>query len=219
MGKKPINEIKIYNESLSEDQREAKRVIDNNAITILSGAAGSGKTYLASSYALEKLSLEKKRGGINKIIITRPTISRKEDDIGFMPGGTFDKMELWLKPLISNIEKVEGVEKTNNLFRDKFIEILPLMFVQGVTFDNAITIVDEASNLSKKGMEMIFTRLGRNSKLIFCGDARQSLLDIQETGYDRLMYLSKTKRVNGLGSYELTSNFRHDIVRELLEIY
>lgn len=208
--------IQKYND-LSEDQAIAKKVIDSNDITCLLGQAGSGKTHLAVTYALERLALERKLGGINKIIITRPTIASKEDNIGFMPGSEEEKMAGWLYPQTSILEDIEGVEKSKALLKDKKVEILALMFCQGRTFKNSIVIVDESQNLSRNGAERLFTRLGTGSKMIFTGDPRQSLIDVRETGLDRLMQLSG--KVEGLESYTLTSNFRNPIIEKLLEVY
>lgn len=214
--KKLKNRIQKYN-NLSEDQILAKRIIDENAITVLSGKAGTGKTRLATVYALEKLALEKKRGGVNKIIISRPTISRKEDDIGFLPGSPDDKLMIWMMPIIDILEDVEGVDQSRRLLDNKVVEIVPLMYIKGRTFSNAIIIIDEASDLSIEGAEMVFTRLGKGSKMIFSGDPRQSLLDVKKTGLDRLVELSE--QVEGLGHSILTTNFRHNLVEELLKVY
>jgi phosphate starvation-inducible PhoH-like protein len=208
--------IQKYND-LSVDQAAAKKVINNNTITCLLGKAGTGKTRLATSYALERLALERKKGGVNKIIITRPTVGRKEDDIGFLPGSAEEKMNFWMMPIIDILEDLEGVEATKTLMKDKVVQIVPLMYIKGRTFPNSIVIIDEASDLSVDGAEMVFTRLGKGSKMIFCGDPKQSLLDVKKTGLDRLVELSSV--VTGLDHYELTTNFRHKLIDELLKVY
>lgn len=210
------NPIQKYN-NLSNDQSEAKRVIENNAITCLLGRAGSGKTHLAVAYALEKLALERKRGGIEKIIITRPTIARKEDNLGYAPGSPDEKMEHWMMPILDIVESIEGIDKTTGLIKNKHIQTVPLMHIMGRSFNSSIVILDEAQNLSKNGMEMVFTRLGRGSKLILCGDDRQSLIDEKETGLSRLVSISE--QIDGLDYYSLSSNFRHKIIEDLLSIF
>lgn len=207
--------IKKYNE-LSVDQAIAKKIIDISDISIISGKAGTGKTRLATIYALEKLALERKRG-VSKIVITRPTVGRKEDAIGFLPGDISEKLEPWLKPIYEILYDVEGVDIAERKIKEKQIEILPLMYVQGVTFCNSIVICDEAQNLSRQSAEMLFTRLGKGSKMIFCGDTRQSLLYEKDTGLSRLIEIKD--QIEGLGYYELTTNFRHKIIEQLLSIY
>lgn len=208
--------IAKYND-LSEDQAIAKKVIEENTITCLSGKAGSGKTFLAVCYALEKLATERKYGGINKIIITRPTVIRKEDAIGFLPGTEIEKLSPVLQPIYDAINQLEGAEKSEALLKDKTIEVIPLAYMQGRTATNSVMIIDESQHLSREGMEMIFTRIGVGSKAIFVGDDRQQFIENKQDGFSRLISLSD--KIEGLGRYELVSNFRNKIIEDLLEIY
>lgn len=211
----PKGMIKKYNE-LSEDQIIAKKVIEDNVITILTGSAGTGKTRLATTYALEKMATSYKSNR-PKTIITRPTVFKKEDAIGFLPGDITEKYNPWVKPIYDVMYELEGTEGTAKLLAEKKIEILPMMFVQGITFVNSIVILDEAQNMTKSSMEMLFTRIGKNSQLILCGDDRQSLLEDKQTGLIRLLEL--VGLVDGLATCKLTTNFRHKIVHDLLRIY
>lgn len=211
------NPIKKYNDSLAEDQAAAKKVIDRNVITCLLGRAGSGKTFLATVYALEQYALGRKHGGIDRIIISRPTVSRKEDNLGYAPGTPTEKLNFWVQPILDILHQVEGVEATDKLLKDRTVQIQPLMHIMGLSFHNAIVILDEAQNLDKFGMEMVFSRIGKNSKLILCGDDKQSLIDVRETGLSRLVHISD--QIENLDYFKLSSNFRNEIVERLLEVY
>jgi phosphate starvation-inducible PhoH-like protein len=217
MGRVPKAPIQKYNESLSKDQLEAKKVIKSNVITCLAGRAGTGKTRLASTYALEQYALGRKNSGIKNIIITRPPVFKKEHNIGFLPGDIVQKLDPWLAPIIEIITDIEGCENYDKLVKDKVLKIVPTMFVQGRTFNNSIVIVDEAQNLNKEDTIAFFTRLGRSSQMIFCGDIDQALINKEESGFKRLCELSQI--VEGVGYYSLKTNWRHPIIDELLKNY
>ena len=154
--------------SLSEEQKKSKTQILKHPYNFVVGKAGSGKTLLAVQVALD-LFFKKQ---INKIIITRPTIST--EDNGFLPGSEREKMEPWLVPIRSNMRKVYNkpviLEKME---KDESIELVSLAHFRGRTFDNAVVIVDEFQNLSRSQLAMAIGRLGKDSKMIFCGDSYQ----------------------------------------------
>lgn len=216
--KKIKNPIAKYNDFLSNDQKNGKDIINKNTISIIKGKAGSGKTHLAAISALEMQAIGKKNGGITKIIITRPTIFRKEDNIGFLPGDADAKYYNWIRPVLDVANEIDGAVITEKKLKDKIIEVMPLMFIQGMTFANSCVIVDEAENCTREQIVGIFTRLGKNSKLIFCGDFAQCLLPNKSmSGFPRLLELEG--RVKNLASVELSTNWRNEIIEELLEKY
>lgn len=216
MGR-PKNPIAKYNESLSPDQHEAKKIIEKNTITCLTGYAGTGKTRIATTYALEQYALGRKSGDINKIIITRPTAFKKEHNVGFLPGDITEKYNPWIRPISEIIVDIEGYENYEKLTKEGNLEIVPLMYVQGRTFSHAVVIVDEAQNLTSEDMKSLFTRIGKSSQMIFCGDSNQCIIDKNDSGFERLVKISKF--IDGLDYYELSTNWRHPIIEELLDKY
>ena len=139
--RKPKNPIK-FKIQLNEEQKEAKARILENTITLLAGAAGSGKTMLACQIALEKLFMR----DCEKVIITRPTVSREE--IGFLPGDLREKMDPWVQPIYQNMFLLYDKDKVEKCINEGQIEIVPVSFMRGRTFVNAIVIVDEAQNVT-----------------------------------------------------------------------
>lgn len=209
---KSTHAIKKFALSLKEEQVEAKEVIEKNAITVLWGGAGTGKTLVAVYTALSKLQ-EKE---IGRIIITRPTVS--DEDLGFLPGDIKDKMDPWLSPIYENITNVIGPENMKALMDHGLILIKPVSYLRGNTFVNSFIIVDEAQNVTKKQMEMIVTRLGRKSKMVICGDLRQvDLKKYQDTGLQQI--LEASEEIEGLANVRLTNNYRHPVVEKLLDFY
>jgi phosphate starvation-inducible PhoH-like protein len=155
-------------------QRNAWRVIDQSRVTFLTGKAGTAKTFLAVAYAL-KATLEWENQ--KSIIVIRPAVEAGED-IGALPGDLDEKMRPFLAPVFRTLDKICGTDANLKQQVNKILEILSVGYTRGVTFEDSIVILDEAQNLDRKQMRMILTRLGPNSKLILCGDTKQS--DIED---------------------------------------
>ena len=197
---------------LNEEQKLAKEQILNNTLTILAGRAGSGKTLLACQVALDGVF----RRQYEKIIITRPTVSKEE--IGFLPGDLREKMDPWIQPIYQNMYALYDKEKVEKLITDGKIEIVPLAFMRGRTFLDSCIIVDEAQNVTHEQMEMIATRIGLRSKMIVCGDDHQvDLKSKRESGF-RFLY-SAARKIKKMCSVTLLTNHRDPIVDSLIEVY
>lgn len=204
----PIN----FQLQLNEEQKKAKEVILANTVTILSGMAGSGKTLLACQVALDMLFKKE----VKKIVITRPTVSKEE--IGFLPGDLNQKMEPWMQPIYSNFYQLYNKEKIDKIIKDELVEIVPVAFMRGRTFLDAVVIVDEAQNCTNEQMNMIISRLGVRSKMIICGDTAQVDLKYKgDSGFKFLLTVSK--KVKDVAAVFLTTNHRHPVVEAMLALY
>lgn len=205
------NPIK-FNISLNEEQKLAKEQILTNTVTILAGKAGSGKTLLACQVALDGLF----RRHYEKIIITRPTVSKEE--IGFLPGDLHQKMDPWVQPIYQNMYLLYGKEKIDPYIKEGKIEIVPVAFMRGRTFLDSCVIVDEAQNVTMTQMEMIATRIGLRSKMIVCGDDGQvDLKNRRESGF-KFLY-NQGKKIKNVTSITLLENHRDPVVDDLIEVY
>lgn len=197
---------------LNEEQKLAKEVIMNNTITVLSGQAGSGKTLLACQVALDLLFKKQ----VKKIVITRPTVAKEE--IGFLPGDLNQKMEPWMQPIYSNFYQLYNKEKITGIIKDELVEIVPLAFMRGRTFLDAVVIVDEAQNCTNENMIMIISRLGIRSKMVICGDTAQvDLKSRSDSGFKALLTIAN--KVKDCESVVLATNHRHPVVESMLEKY
>jgi phosphate starvation-inducible protein PhoH and related proteins len=209
--RKPKGPIK-FNIQLNEEQKEAKDEILANDITVLRGQAGSGKTMLACQVALDMLF----KRDVEKIVITRPTVSKEE--IGFLPGNMKDKLDPWLAPIYANLYMLYNRDKIDRLLEEGIIEILPFAFMRGRTLMETFVIVDEAQNVTHTQMEMVIGRLGIDSKMVICGDVSQiDLKSKKESGFGFLNTVAAS--VKGFTIFTLKQNHRHKIVPEILEIY
>jgi len=197
--------------TLSDEQKKAKTEILKTPYNFIVGRAGSGKTLLAVQIALDQFFKRQ----YNKIIITRPTVST--EDNGFLPGSEREKMEPWLVPIRSNMRKVYNKPQLlDKMEKDESIELCSLAHFRGRTFDNSIVIVDEFQNLTRSQLAMAIGRLGKDSKMIFCGDSYQ--IDLKDKNYSA--YHDMSKLVNSKHVYKtvLEDSHRHDAIEELLDL-
>lgn len=150
-------------------------------IVMAVGPAGTGKTYLAVLKAIQDLKNDK----IRKVVLTRPAVSVDEQH-GFLPGDINAKMDPWCRPLLDVFEEYFTVKDIRGMMEENIIEISPLAYIRGRTFNDAFIIFDEAQNSTVSQTKAALTRLGRNARMVVTGD-----LDQHDRGYE----------VNGLGDF------------------
>ena len=182
---------------------------------ILSGAAGTGKTYTAVALAVKAL----KNKEVKRIILTRPAVEAGEN-LGFLPGDLKEKLDPYMQPLYDALNDMLPIEKLNQYIESRTIQIAPLAFMRGRTLDNAFVILDEAQNTTESQMKMFLTRMGSNAKFIVTGDLTQiDLPSKQPSGLIQAVRL--LKKVEGISVIELdnTDVIRHKLVRAIIEQY
>lgn len=137
----------------------------------LHGVAGTGKTFIALYKALEEVL--DKSNPFNKIIIVRSAVQSRE--IGHLPGDVGEKMEIFQQPYRQICETLFGRRDAyQRLEEQNFIEFISTSFIRGMSFDDAIIIVDEVQNMNFEEIDTVMTRVGHRSKIIWCGDYRQT---------------------------------------------
>ena len=189
------SEIKSINVlQLNEEQKEAKRLIVENQIVIITGRAGSGKSLVCAQAALDFL----KKKQIGCIYNTRAAIEVGRS-LGFLPGDINGKFDPYMEALIENLTKCcSDKNEVSKMIEDGKVKALPVQFIRGKTVDD-ILIVEEAQNLTKGEMLAILTRLGKNGKIVINGDNEQT--DIKSStgeinGLSYVIELSKKNRGN-----------------------
>ena len=197
--------------TLSEEQKHAKSEIRQHPFNFILGKAGSGKTLVAVQIALDSFFKRE----VNKIVITRPTVSN--EDNGFLPGSLEEKMEPWLVPIRSNMRKVYNKPQIlEKMEREEKVELVSLSHFRGRTFDNSIVIVDEFQNLTKQQLGMVLGRLGKNSKMILCGDGQQ--IDLKFSNDSAIHEVPKLKESDFVYTVTLKDNHRHESLDEVLRL-
>ena len=171
------------------------------------GPAGTAKTYLAVQCAVELL----KKRAVESVIYIRSVVESASQKMGSLPGEVDDKFLPWSMPLIEKLDELVGIPTRQNLMSKGLVECVPVNFVRGLTFNNAVVIVDEAQNLTHNELVTILTRFGENSKFIVVGDTNQS--DINgKTGFAPIFkcFNNDTSEDQGIYTFEFSEN---EIVR------
>jgi phosphate starvation-inducible PhoH-like protein len=206
----PKTDVK-FSLTLSEEQKLAKEVIINTPWNFIIGKAGSGKTLLAVQIALDLFFKRK----VDKIIITRPTVST--EDNGFLPGTEKEKMDPWLVPIRANMKDVYNKpEILEKMEKEENIELVSLTHFRGRTFNNSVCIVDEFQNLTKQQLQMVLGRLGKNSIMILCGDKQQ--IDLRFKNDSAVHEIAKLAPSKWVSETVLKDNHRHEGLDEILEL-
>ena len=157
----------------SDGQRALMAAIERHSLTLALGPAGTGKTYLAITAAVEALEA----GKVGRIVLTRPAIEAGES-LGFLPGDLHEKLAPSLRPLYDALNERIGGKRLRQLMTEGAIEIAPVAYMRGRTLNNAFVVIDEAQNCTYGQIKMLLTRLGWHSTMILTGDPDQSdLLD------------------------------------------
>lgn len=185
-------------------QGEYLESLKNNSIIFGIGSAGTGKTFIAASYAASEFFHKR----IDKIYITRPNVETGRG-LGFLPGTLEEKFAPYLAPFDTIFTKCLGKGAYESALKHKNIEPVPLGFLRGTTFENCIVLVDECQQMEKEEFKMMLSRIGKNCKMIFSGDAEQS--DIQYSGLN-----DAVDRLDGIDGIGITEFLDEDIVRSKL---
>jgi phosphate starvation-inducible PhoH-like protein len=197
----------------TDGQRDLMEAIKTHNLTMAIGPAGSGKTYLAISAAVEALE----DGKVEKIILSRPAMEAGES-LGYLPGDMQEKMAPYLRPLYDALGDRMGGKRVRQLLEDGTIEIAPVGFMRGRTLNNAFIVIDEAQNCTYAQLKMLLSRLGWHSTMVVTGDPSQSDLLEGMSGLGDIA--NRFAVVENIAVVRLKSEdiVRHPLVAEMLEV-
>jgi predicted ribonuclease YlaK len=177
----------------------------------LHGVAGTGKTFCALYKALEEVL--DKSNPFNKIIIVRSAVQSRE--MGHLPGDVDEKMEIYQQPYVQICDTLFGRRDAyQRLSEQHYIEFISTSFIRGMSFDDAIIIVDEMQNLTFEEIDTVMTRVGYRSKIIWCGDYRQT--DLNKKKNDMSGILKFFDIAHHMGAFTRVEFTPDDIVRSSL---
>jgi phosphate starvation-inducible PhoH-like protein len=209
---------KQRNKFLTEHQEVYYNILKNNQITVASGPAGVGKSYIAMKAAVDLLI--DPDNSYEKIIIVRPAVEA-EEKLGSLPGNLEEKLDPYIFPSYYLLNKIIGKEAREKLKEAEIIEVFALAYMRGMNIDNSILIFEEAQNSTPNQMKLLLTRIGFNSKFFISGDLEQTdrYKDKRQSGlYDAI------KRFNGIpdiGVYDFrdAKNVRNPLIGKILQKY
>lgn len=184
-------------------------------VVFASGPAGTGKTLLACTVGAQQLAL----GKVQRLIVTRPAVSVDEQH-GYLPGTLDQKMDPWTRPVFDSLRRFYRPRDIEKLREDGVVEVCPLAYMRGRTFEDSWIIADEMQNSTPSQMRMVLTRIGEGSKLVVTGDPAQ-----HDRGYDQNGLIDFLTRLGcsseSIKSIKFTEEdiIRHPVIKEILEVY
>jgi phosphate starvation-inducible protein PhoH and related proteins len=200
---------------LTPNQQKTFEAYNQGQNLMLHGFAGTGKTFCALYLALKEILSGKSNA--TKIVIIRSVVPSR--DMGFLPGSIRDKIAIYEEPYKEICDDLFGRGDGYGILKmKKLIEFTTTSFLRGLTFNEAIVIVDETNNMTYQEIDTVMTRLGNNSRIIFCGDYRQSDLvkPHEKTGITQFMAV--TKRIPSFAHVEFQKEeiIRSGVVRDYI---
>ena len=219
--KELISEIvkkKTKEKFLSESQKKYYNILKNNQITICSGPAGVGKSYVAMKAAIDLLS--DLSTPYEKIIIVRPAVEA-EEKLGSLPGNVEEKLDPYIFPSYYLMNKLIGKETRESLKNLDIIEVFALAYMRGMNIDNSILIFEEAQNATPNQMKLLLTRIGFNSKFFISGDLEQFDRHKDKTQTGLWDALKRFGNLNDIGTFEFkpADVVRNPLISKILEKY
>ena len=203
---------------LSENQKIYYDKLKKNQITICSGPAGVGKSFIAMKCAIDLLSDPETL--YEKIIIVRPAVEA-EEKLGSLPGNVEEKLDPYIFPSYYLLNKIIGKESREKLKEIEAIEVFAMAFMRGMNIDNSILIFEEAQNSTPNQMKLLLTRIGYNSKFFISGDLEQTdrYKDIKQSGlYDAIQKFQNMNDVV-VFNFETKDIVRNPLISQILKRY
>jgi len=203
---------------LSESQKEYYQTLENSEITICTGPAGVGKSYVAMSAAVQLLLDE--NNAYEKIIIVRPAVEA-EEKLGALPGNLEEKLDPYIFPSYYLLTKIVGKESKEKLVQADVIEVFALAYMRGMNIDNSILIFEEAQNSTPNQMKLLLTRIGFNSKFFISGDVEQTDRYKDKTHSGLWDAMTRFNDIEGFGVYNFQTKdiIRNPIITKILDKY
>jgi phosphate starvation-inducible PhoH-like protein len=208
----------IKKKFLTDSQRQYFETLEKSEITICSGPAGVGKSYIAMKAALDLLA--DPNTPYEKIIIVRPAVEA-EEKLGALPGNVEEKLDPYIFPSYYLLNKIVGKEAKEKLKEYDIVEVFALAYMRGMNIDNSILIFEEAQNCTPKQMKLLLTRIGFNSKFFISGDLEQTdrYKDITHSGlYDAIERFRNIRNI-GIFSFSGDDIIRNPLISEILKRY
>jgi len=198
-------------------QRAYVMCLDNPRVPVVigTGPAGTGKTLFACHVGAQKL----REGDVKRIVMTRPAVSVDEQH-GFLPGTLENKMDPWVRPMVDIMSNYYSQKKIDEMLYERVIEICPLAYMRGRTFDHAWIMADEMQNSTPNQMRMVLTRIGQGSKMVVTGDTDQHDRGFEQNGLcDLMSRVDPDNELINVVQFNKSDIQRNKVIKEILKLY
>ena len=214
INKRPVQ---LVPKSLNQENYIIALLDENTDIVVVTGPAGTGKTYLAMQAAIKAM----REGECDRIILSRPAVGVDDEKHGFLPGDINQKMEPWTRPLMDVLREYYTVAEIAHMLEEQIIEIAPLAFCRGRNFKHSWVVLDEAQNATPGQLKMIMTRIGVGSKIVITGDIEQADRKSADNGLLDLQNRLRKGVIPGLQlcTFGIKDVQRHRIIEHVLNLY
>lgn len=210
-----LDDLKVF-EPLTENQKLFYDAYKQGDYFItLHGVAGTGKTFTALYKSLEEVL--DKSNPYKSIIIIRSAVQAR--DLGYLPGDVGEKMEIYEQPYRQICETLFGRKDAwDRLEEQGYVKFIPTSFIRGMSFDNAIVILDEMQNCDWSELSTVITRVGYMSKFIMCGDYRQTDLkkSTEKSGLAKFLEIASNMNSNTRIEFTVDDIIRSSLVRDFI---
>ena len=208
--KRTINGQNLQKKKIKPLTDNQAKVFESDKHLVLSGSAGSGKTFLCMNLALDDLLA----GIYEKIVIVRSIVPTR--DIGFLPGNVTEKCAQYEAPYKQIAIELFGRGDAYEILKQKaIVEFIPTSFIRGITLDNTVIIVDEAQNMTLHELDSIATRVGQNCRFMLCGNYKQT--DLPKNGFNDFLRILRATREFDMIEFESKDIVRSGFVRTYIE--
>jgi len=214
INKRPVQ---LVPKSLNQENYIIALLDENTDIVVVTGPAGTGKTYLAMQAAIKAM----RDGECDRIILSRPAVGVDDEKHGFLPGDINQKMEPWTRPLMDVLREYYTQSEITHMLEEQIIEIAPLAFCRGRNFKHSWVVLDEAQNATPGQLKMIMTRIGVGSKIVITGDIEQADRKSADNGLLDLQNRLRKGVIPGLQlcTFDIKDVQRHRIIEHVLNLY
>lgn len=195
----------------TKNQENYVQSLLDNLISLATGPAGTGKTFLSTAIACRMLQT----GEVDRIVLTRPAVEAGES-LGFLPGDLAQKVDPYLRPIYDALYECLGFEKVQELISGNRIEIAPIAFMRGRTLSHSFIILDEAQNCTIGQLKMLLTRIGKNSRMCLSGDITQIDLEREKSGFEKVVELLRNVEHIGIVHFDKSDITRNPLIEVIV---
>jgi len=197
-------------EPLTENQKLSFEAYSQGKNLMLHGIAGTGKSFISLYLALSQILTED--SPYKKVVIVRSVVPTR--DMGFLPGNSKEKAKVYEAPYYAICTELFGRGDSYDYLKNKgTVEFISTSFIRGITLNNCIIIVDEIANLTGHELDSVMTRIGKNCRVMFCGDFRQSDFSKEQERNGLMDFMKVVKRMK---FFEFVDFQKEDIVRSAI---